>query len=276
MKSEHRHELKTNELAEWLSNLPQWARKNLTTIIYVSVVAVVIIVYSFWYYYQKNAALVKKQLGLTKLIRQLPHNKRQILQAQSQGVDISYTLIQTADNLQAAAQDIKDDLAAASALIKRADALRTELHYRLGTVSKEDATAQINRAKAAYSEAIELVAAKRAAAGKATSNLSLAATARFGLGLCEEEIGNFAQAQQIYHSLATDPDLGYTTAAAQAKIRLDSIAQYQQKVVFKTPPFLSPTEDTGATTLPSRPQIELNPVRDKSLNGVNLPDSNAE
>ncbi len=28
MKSDHRHELKTNELAEWLSNLPQWAKKN--------------------------------------------------------------------------------------------------------------------------------------------------------------------------------------------------------------------------------------------------------
>jgi len=268
MKSEHRHELKTNELAEWLQNLPQWARKNLTTIIYVSVVAVLVIVYSFWHYYQKNSASVKKQLELTRLIRQLPYNKRQILQAQSQGVDISYALIQTADSLQATAQNIKDPLVAASALIKRADALRTELHYRLGTVSKEDAAAQINRAKAAYSEAIELVAAKRAAAGKAASNQSLAATARFGLGLCEEEIGNFAQAQQIYHSLATDPDLEYTTAAAQAKIRLDSIPiyrEYQQKVVFKTPPFLSPTEDTGATTLPSRPQIELN-----------LPDSNAE
>ena len=147
---------------------------------------------------------------------------------------------------------------AASALIKRADALRTELHYRLGTVSKEDATAQINRAKAAYSEAIELVAAKRAAAGKAASNQSLAATARFGLGLCEEEIGNFAQAQQIYRDIVTNPGFEHTTAAVQAKIRLDSIAQYQQKVVFKTPA-------KPATTTPSRPQIKLN-----------LPDANAE
>ena len=33
MKAEHRHELKTNELVEWLTNLPQWANENLTTII---------------------------------------------------------------------------------------------------------------------------------------------------------------------------------------------------------------------------------------------------
>ncbi len=249
MKSEQRHELKTNELAEWLSNLPQWACKNLTTIIYVSVVAVVVIGYSFWYYYQKSTASVKKQLELTKLIRQLPYSKRQILQAQSQGVDISYMLIQTADNLQAAVRNIKDDLVAASALIKRADILRMELHYRLGTVSKKDAAAQINRAKAAYSEATELVAAKRAAAGKAARAPSLAATARFGLGLCEEEIGNFAQAQQIYRDIVTNPGLEYTTAAAQAKIRLDSMADYQQKVVFKKTP--------KPATKPIQPQIKI-------------------
>jgi len=259
MKSEQRHELKTNELAEWLQHLPQWAHKNLTTIIYVSVVTIVVIGYSFWYYYQKNTASVKKQLELTKLIRQLPYSKWQILKAQSQGADISYMLIQTADNLQAAAQNIKDDLVAASALIKRADILRMELHYRTGTVNKEDAAAQINRAKAAYSEATE----------KAARAPSLAATARFGLGLCEEEIGNFAQAQQIYRDIVTNPGLEYTTAAAQAKIRLDSMAQYQQKVVFKTPakPAIAP---------PSTPQLELNPVRDKSLSGAGLPDSNAQ
>ena len=258
MKSEHRHELKTNELAEWLSNLPQWSRENLTTIIYVSVAAVVVIGYSFWYYYQKNTASVKKQFELTKLIRQLPYSKGQILKAQSQGVDISYMLIQTADNLQAAAQNIKDDLVAASALIKRADILRMELHYRPGTVSKEDAAAQINRAKAAYSEATE----------KAARAPSLAATARFGLGLCEEEIGNFAQAQQIYRDIVTSPGLEYTTAAAQAKIRLDSIPiyrEYQQKVVFKTPA-------KPAITPPSTPQFELN-LPDQQ---AGLPDSNAE
>lgn len=257
MKPEHRHELKTNELAEWLQQLPQWARKNLTTIIYVSVVAGVVIVYSLWYYHQKTIASAKERLEFTKLIRQLSYSKRQILQAQSQGLDISYTLIQTADSLQTIAQNIKDDTVAASALIKRADILRMELHYRPETVSKADATAQINRAKAAYSEAIE----------KAALSPSLAAIATFGLGLCEEEIGNFTQAQQIYRSVVTNPDFEYTTAAAQAKIRLNSIAQYQQEVVLKAP--------AKSNTIPSKPQIKLNPAN-KSLKGVNLTGSNAE
>jgi hypothetical protein len=252
MKSEHRHELKTNELAEWLQYLPQWAHKNLTTIIYVSAVVVIVAAYSLWYYYQKNTASVKRQFELTRLIRQLPYNRRQILRAQSEGMDISYTLIQAADNLQAAAQNIKDDLVAASALIKRADVLRMELHSRPTDVSKEDAAAQIDLAKTAYSQAIE----------KATSSPSLMAAARFGLGLCEEEIGNFAQAQQVYHDIATNPVFECTTAAAQAKIRLDSIARYQQEVVFKTPAHRG---GAAATPMESEPQIE-----------PNSPDLNAE
>jgi len=43
MKAEHRHELKTNELAEWIANLPQWARDNGRMVIYLSVVAVLVI-----------------------------------------------------------------------------------------------------------------------------------------------------------------------------------------------------------------------------------------
>ncbi|MHC4595136.1 MAG: hypothetical protein ACYS19_09345, partial [Planctomycetota bacterium] len=77
---------------------------------------------------------------------------------------------------------------AALALIKQAEALRTELHYRPGTVSKEDLTAQINQAKAGYADAIE----------RSSFNPSLMAKAKFGLGLCEEELGNFAEAEQIY------------------------------------------------------------------------------
>jgi len=240
MKAEHRHELKTNELAEWLNNLPQWLRKNRNTIIYIAVAAVAIGAYSFWFYHSKNTAAAKEHIEFTKIIRQLPQNKRQILQGHSQGVDISYMLIQTADNLQSTASNCKNSLVAASALIKRAEALRMELHYRVGTVSREDATAQINRAKAAYSEAVK----------KAESNPSLAAIATFGLGLCEEEIGNLDEARQIYRSLATNGDLEYTTASVQAKQRLDSMAQQQHKVVFKAPA-------KPAAPAPLRPQIEL-------------------
>jgi tetratricopeptide (TPR) repeat protein len=244
MKSEHRHELKTNELAEWIMNFPQWAKENRTTIIYVSALIVAVAAIYIWRGYSKNVVAVQEQLEFTRLITQLPQSKMQILQAQGQGIDYSYKLIQTADNLQDAARGTKNDTIAALALIKRADILRAELLYRPGQVDEQNATAQINRAKAGYNEAL----------GKASSNPSLMAAARFGLGLCEEELGNFKQAKQIYNEIVAEPQLEGTVASVQAKQRLETMADYKQIVVFRQPAKPAPAE-----TELIQPQIELKP-----------------
>ena len=261
MKSEHRHELKTNELAVWLINFPNWAREHLKMIIWVCVIAVLAITSVSIYWYRKNVELTQQQLKLTKLITQLPQRKIQILQTQARGVDVSYMLIQTADNLHAVAQNAKDDQMAAVALIKRAEALRTELHYRLGTVNKQDVITQIRLAKNSYNEAIE----------KSSSNPSLTAVAKLGLGLCEEELGNFDLAEQIYRDIAANVALEGTTAAVQAKRRLQTLADYQQKVVFSQTPKPAPTNLV-------QPQIELKApevpqIPNESLGGsdTNLP-----
>lgn len=243
MKPKHRHELKTNELAEWIGNLPQWARENRRTIIYVSVVAVLVIGSAWWYWYNKNVESVREQVQLTSLIAQLPQSKMQIVTARARGVDTSIVLLQVADNLQSAAQSAKDDQIAALALIKHAEALRTALHYRQGTVGRAELEAAINRAKAGYNEAFE----------KASPNVSLMATARFSLGLCEEEIGNFEKAEQIYREVATNTNFEGTTALAQAKQRLKTMADYQQKIVFKASPRPKPAEFI-------QPPFELQPV----------------
>jgi len=245
MKSEHRHELKTNDLAEWIANFPQWAKENLRMIIYISIVVVLVLGSYIVHWYRKNVESVRKQLALTGLIAQLSQGKMQILQAQARGVDISYTLIQFADNLQAAAQDAKDEQMAAVALIKRAEALRMELHYRFGAVSKQDAKAAIERAKASYTEAIE----------KSSTNPSLMATAKLGLGLCEEELGNFEKAQQTYSDITTNTSFEGTVAVAQAKLRLETMGDYQRKVAFKPSSKPAPTEIEAL-----RPQIQLKPT----------------
>jgi tetratricopeptide (TPR) repeat protein len=232
MKPEHRHELKTNELAEWISNFPQWAKKNSTTIIYLSVLAIVVAGVYFWKVYEKRTISDRERLKFTGLMSQILEGKTQILHAQAQGVDISYTLIQAADDLQSIAQNVKDEQVAALALIKRAEALRMELHYRLGSIKSEDLTAQINRAKDSYTKAIE----------KSSTNPSLMATAKLGLGLCEEELGNFEQARQIYSEIVANTDFESTVAAAQAKERLSTMADYQQPVVFTPSPQQPPAE----------------------------------
>jgi hypothetical protein len=243
MKSEHRHELKTNELAEWLSNFPQWAKENLKMIIYVSVIIVLALGIYFWKRYEKNVVSAQRQFKFTELIAQLPLRQRQILQDQAKGLDSSFNLLRLAENLQIVAGNAKNDLMAALALIKQADTLRMELHYRRGAISSRDLTNPINQAKASYTEAIETYLRQ------AYSPL-LIAKAKFGLGLCEEELGNFEKAKQVYHDILANASLEGTAAAAAVKHRLDTMSNYQQKVAFRQSP--KPTQ-TGLI----QPQIKL-------------------
>jgi len=271
MKSKHRHELKTNELAEWINNFPQWAKENLIMIICVSIVAILAIGVYIWKRYEKNVISVQKQLNFTNLIVLLPQRKMQILQAQTQGLDTSYNLLEVADRLQNSAQNTKNDRMAALAFIKEGDVLRMELHYRFGTVSKQDSANQIEKARSCYAEAITM----------ASGSPSLMARAKFGLGLCEEELGNFVEARQIYSDIAANSDFEATTAAAAAKRRLDTMTGYQQKVVFK-----KSSEPTPESTEAMQSQIRLQPSGSQDLffepsihnltendNSVNLPDA---
>jgi len=225
MKSDHRHELKTNELAEWLRNLPEWTKENLVTIIIVvAVIAAAGGVYG-WSVYSKNVVLAREQAEFTNLINQIPGGKMQILQGQeSQGRDFSFLLLQPANNLQSFAQKTKHERMAAMALIKRAEALRAELHY--GSVDKQYLISQINLAKESYNQALE----------KCRTIPSLAAKARFGLGLCEEELGNFDDARAIYEDIAENPDYAHTLAAVQAQRRLEVMTDYRQEIAFQPAP----------------------------------------
>ena len=254
MKSEHRHELKTNELAEWMANLPQWARENRTTIIVILAAIVLSGAFYIWRIHQKKAA-VQTQTELTRLLSELLGSKMQILSAQDQGrPDPSYMLIQRggpADKLRDFAQKVNDDHMAALALIKQAEILRLELHCRQETVSKQDLMTQINQARASYTEAIENHLNR-------VSNPLLTATAQFGLGLCEEELGNFEKAQQIYQDITTNPDIEGTTAKVAAENRLKAMADYKTKIAFKPSPKPKPAD------------IEKSPIEIK-LADTNLP-----
>jgi tetratricopeptide (TPR) repeat protein len=226
MKSEHRHELKTNELAEWIANFPQWAQENLNTIIYAAACIMLVAVIYFYYGWYNNRTINLERQTFTGLMSSISQSKAGILQAQSQGYDSSSLLFNPARDLRTIADKTKNNQMGALAQIKAADALRMELHYRLGSASPQEAAGQINDAKAAYTAAIT----------KAAGNKVLTAQAKFGLGLCEEELGNFEQAKQIYAEIVSNAEYKSTVAAVQAKQRLKTMDDYKQQVVFKALP----------------------------------------
>ena len=225
MKSDHRHELKTNELADWLSRLPDWTMENIVTIVIVAALIVAAAAFYGWRLYSRNFVQTREQTEFTNLLNQISSGKMQILQGQqSQGRDWSFVLLQPANSLQSFAKKINHKRMAALALIKRAEALRAELHY--GNVDEQYLINQTNLAKASYAEALD----------KCPTDPSLSASAKFGLGLCEEELGNFEQARQIYQDITGNPDFESTLATIQAKRRLDTMSDYQQKIVFMPAP----------------------------------------
>lgn len=225
MKADHRHELKTNTLAEWLGNFPEWAKENLISIIIVLVTISAVLVVYVWRSHNKSTRL-QEQLRFTGLVNQVSNSKMQILNSQVQGTGRSSVLFGAARNLDAFANSTADDNLAATALIKQAEALRAELHYRTEAVPAQELVQQIARAKQSYTKAVE----------RAVDNPSLLAAAKFGLGLCEEELGNFKGAQQIYGEIAEDPAFEGTVSVAQAKLRLDTMDDYKTNIVFMPKP----------------------------------------
>jgi hypothetical protein len=245
MKSEHRHELKTNELAEWLGNLPKWTSENLTTILVVLAVVVVAVTFLVLRSYNKNVVQAQEHNEFSNLLNQLTMIEARIPGSQAQGSDISHTLLPAADSLGNFAQNTSNSQMAALALIKQAEAKRAELHYRVEQITPQELQEKINEAKTAYTEAVR----------KSSGNAIIKAAAEFGLGLCDEELGYFEQAKKIYQGIVDNPDFEGTVAKAAAKNRLEVMDDYQQKVVFKPAPVKAAA---------SQPTIQLKPVDSNS------------
>jgi hypothetical protein len=229
MKAEHRHELKTNELAVWLGNFPTWANQNLKMIIYVTVV-VVLVLFSFFYYrYQKTVVASREQGNLTSLLSQLPQQKTFIAQKQIRGEDNAFTLLNLTDGFDTIAKSASSDAVAAMALIKNAEIMRTELQFRFGSISQQDITTQIGKAKENYTKSLDVYL-------KRSPNPSLEAIAKVGLGLCEEELGNPDGAKKLYQEVATGAAYEGTAPAAAAKQRLIAMDSFTEKLVLKPMP----------------------------------------
>ena len=266
MKSDHRHELKTNELADWLSHLPEWTKENIVTIIIVVVVIIAIAGFYGWRLYSTNVVQASEQVEFTNLLNQITSGKMQILQGQkAQGRDWSFVLLQPANSLQTFAQKTSSKRIAALALIKRAEALRAELHY--GNVEQQYLVNQTNLAKASYAEALE----------KCPTVPSLAASAKFGLGLCSEELGDFDQARQTYQEVAGNPEYASTLAATRAKRRLETMSDYEQNIVFEPAP-KTPESEAQATGPEQLPNIiaPFNINRPLQFDMLNAPNEPAE
>jgi tetratricopeptide (TPR) repeat protein len=243
MKSEERHELKTNELADWIANFPEWAKENTSTIAYAVVVIIIVGVVAYLKWYRPTHTVSQEQIEMSQLAGQLEMGKIQIITAKNQTAGSLEVLRSMADRLSAISGKLSESEYAAFAMIKQGEALRAELHYAQADFAADpNAMAfQVNKAKKCYQQAVE----------KADGNAQLAAMAQFGLGLCAEEVGNFEEAQKIYHDIAAKEAFAGTVIVSMARERAKDMNDYKGTFVFVETP-----QTSSAPEMPVGPRIE--------------------
>lgn len=240
MKSEERHELKTNELAEWIANFPEWAKENTSNIAYVAIVIIIVGVAAYFKWYRPAHTISREQIEMSQLAGQVGMGKIQIAASKEQTQANPEIFRNMADRLGAVAGQLSRPEYAAFALIKQGEALRAELHYASADFAADpNAMAfQVNKAKTCYQQAFE----------KAGTNAQLAAMAQFGLGLCAEEMGKAQDAQKIYRDITTNEAYAGTVIVSMARERAADMSDYKGPFVFVEKP-----QTPAASVMPEMP-----------------------
>jgi tetratricopeptide (TPR) repeat protein len=256
MDTEHRHELKTNELADWIVHLPGFLRKNWAQITGVVLIVVALLVIPL-FKRTRQSTTSQHQADTTQLIQKIAQEKVTMVSNQKAGImETQSQFLVAAGSLEDAAKKEQSPYPAALALIKRAEALRADLHFQSTDVSQSTVAAQISQARKAYELAIE----------KAKGNNTLTAMAKIGLGLCAEEVGKVDRAREIYEEIIANTDFAATMFSAQAQFRLDAMDDNRTEFVFVAAPQPEPQafeldipqslapESTGQIIAPQEPQ----------------------
>ncbi len=257
MDAEHRHELKTNELADWIGHFPDFCRENAKTIIGAGLIIIAVVVF-FYGRGVRARSRFEQEAQAISLIERLDFNKLMTIQGQRENTAVAGSIRLSAKSLEMAATEAKSPHVAALLLIKQGDALRTDLHYRAQEVDADVVGNQIKDAREAYDKAL----------GLAEGNNTLVAMANFGMGMCAEEIGDYIQAEKIYNSIIADADFAGTVLPRQAQDRLDNMEDNKMRFIFVAAPLPKPEvvkpEDikielpTPKPVLPDAPRPDAN------------------
>jgi hypothetical protein len=243
MDSEHRHELKRNELADGIAHFPEYVRKNYMQVIGVILIITGVFLWLFWTPIKGKFADtgMQKQALTTKSLEQVAVNKVMSIRADVAASPDSFLMAASKLGLEASETD--SPLAKALILIKRGEALRSDLHYKAGMQDEAVVASQIQETKKTYEQAI-------AQAEGQPGGASFVAMATFGTGLCAEEVGDFARAEGIYKSIVSNPEFEGTVFPTQAQGRLDILEDNKGKIVFAKTPVAPPVEAAPAPKLP--------------------------
>jgi hypothetical protein len=272
MDTEHRHELKTNQLADWIVHVPQFFRDNLRWILGGSLILIAVGVFMFGRGIRANA--FDYQLGqTTSQIEALQRAQLMVIQNQMQdNPAVMDTLFSSANKLEISAQESKYPSLATLALIKRGDALRMDLHYNGEDADASVVQSRIEAARKAYNDAL-------AKAKGCPNEVELTALAQFGLAISSEEAGQFDQAKAAYKAIVDNAEFAITPVVRQARHRLAIMDEQKEQFTFvdapkpipqpslapgSMVPVPAPVTPPAATPAPTTPAPAVTPAPEAS------------
>jgi hypothetical protein len=195
MRSERRHELQHNELAEWLFKAGQRVKPYQNAIL-AAVVALVVVVAAYTVWSRTSAA--KTAAAWTDLANAMDSPNPD---------DALASVIESHPNT---------SVAYVAALLSADERLARGCNERFG--SKAVSQRELNSAIASYSSVLEQCRTP-----------ALRERATYGLARAKEAQGDLAEAKKNYETVATWPDGTYASAANQ---RLDDLKQRETKIMF--------------------------------------------
>lgn len=222
MDAEHRHELKSNELADWIAHIPQYIKEHPNQIIGVVIILIALVTWPLFSNMRSQSG-IREQASVVSMIDMA--EQARISRANPEQTEVApEPLTVVAQSLQDEAGKTDNPNLAAMALIKRGNALRADLHFA-DEVTDELISTRVSDARTAYEKAAEL------AEMPAVKGL-----AQLGLGLCAEETREFDKAREVYQNILDDKAYESTVVPVEAQRRLDALADNSIEVIFAPAP----------------------------------------
>jgi len=252
MDSEHRHELKENELLEFLRNFKEWWDKHGTRTLGTILIAIAVMGLATWWFglfgYPSRQARAREQAWTALASARSPEAKKQLAQTHRKDHPGLAAMA-----LLSAADEIYGNALFGSYEGSGIDATRN---------SPSDATrAQLQRAAALYQQTLDTPAPGEPSA--------VHLNARLGLAAVHETLGNWDEAQRHYEATwkAAGP---YRAIARLAEQRLADLDRRRQPITFPVDPNAGDPNATDPNAAdPNAPAQQF--LDDGSLGGEDEP-----
>ena len=240
MKAEERHRLKTNELAQTLSELPQYLKEHGNQILIAAIALIVVLVGGIWWFTARYQAKLERMIMLNTLL-----GERDILQSSAaqkaqieaqpgreQTTQPSYDGLTLASSLGQLSAEAGPGPVGLTALLQQAQTLRSQMFFSDQPLSPDQKNHLLNQVVDIYNRVLSEYPTVSYALGQA----------QIGLALVAEDQQDWNLARQKYQQIINDDSakLSGTIYPILAQRRLNLLNDISQPIAF---PLAAPDED---------------------------------